>query len=142
MGYNGKIDLDTKFANWNGWYNDLFEEIKTIRAIGGQMLLDPKENIHKYYSLLLNLYSTHSSYIKKQSAVYKNLQNIKTVIYSAKFHRALSMRTTDLSIINVMSDMITIFTHINRSFQEHGIVPKVTAKKETDPGNAMAEQEY
>lgn len=139
--YN-KVDLDTKYANWNGWYNDLFEEIKIIRNIGGRMLLDPKSYMHQYYSGLLNLYSTHSSYIKNRKEVYKALEDIKGKIYSKSFNTQIRMKVISSDVIKVMNTMITIFTHINRSFQEHGIVPKVTITKERNPGKAMEESEY
>lgn len=142
MAYPQKVDLDTKFANWNGWYNDLFEEIRLIRRIGQEMLLDPKQYIHRYFAGILNLYSTHSSYIQGQDKVYQKLQAIKLKIYNDNFHRALARKMVTKECIDVMSEMITIFTWINKSFQEQGIIPKVTASKAKDPGKAMEEQDY
>ena len=142
MNYNQKVDLDTKFANWNGWYNDLFEEIKIIRRMGAEMFITPDKYIHRYYAQLLNLYSTHSSYIKKQDVVYKKLEDIKKRIYNDKFHRSLAMKYSSAEVLAIMSEMISLFTWINTSFQEQGIIPKVTATKKIDPGRAMEMTEY
>ena len=61
-----KTDLDTKYANWNGWYQDLFEEIRIIRRVGATLLITPKDSIYEYFSLILNLHSTHSSYMSNK----------------------------------------------------------------------------
>ena len=135
-----KIDLDTKYANWNGWYHDTFEEIKVIRNIGGNLLLNPRDNIHKYYSALLNIYSTHSSYITNHEKIKKSLDTIKNKIYVDKFHEELKKEVFSKNIIDVISELVGIFTKMNTSFSTHGITPKVTETTKRDPGNALNEE--
>lgn len=137
-----KVELDAKYSNWNGWYMDTFEQIRGIRNIGGNLLLDPKENIHRYYSAILNIYSTHSSYITTPKEIKKRLDKVEGKIYSEKFHEQLEKQMISVDIINTIKEMVNIFTHMNHSFSRHGITPKINTKLKEDPGDAMIKVEY
>lgn len=142
MNYKQQIELDAKYSNWNGWYMDTFEQIRTIRNIGGNLLLAPVENIHRYYSAILNIYSTHSSYVSENKKIKERLDKIEGTIYSQKFHAKLKEEMLDIKTIEIIKEMINIFTHMNHSFSRHGITPKINTKVKADPGDAIIKSEY
>lgn len=142
MNTKQQIELDARYSNWNGWYMDTFEHIKSIRNIGGNLLLEPKDNIHRYYSGVLNIFSTHSSYITDEKKIKKQLDKIQDKIYSKDFHTNLKEDVINAETVKVIKELIDIFTHINNSFSRHGITPKINKKVIDDPGDAIIKSEY
>jgi len=142
MNPKDKIELDARYSNWNGWYMDTFEQIRQIRNIGGNLLLDPKENIQRYYSALLNIFSTHSSYVSDNKKIKERLNKVEGIIYSEKFHTQLKQDIIPKEAIHIIKEMIKIFTHMNHSFSRHGIIPKINTKLKEDPGDAIITSEY
>lgn len=134
-----QTDLDTKYANWNGWYQDLFEEIRIIRRVGSTLLITPKDTIYQYFSLILNLHSTHSSYMDNNTKLEEKLNALKNKIYNSKFTEALRQRIMGETVIKVISDLIETFKLINESLSSHGITPKVTETEKKNKSKAINE---
>lgn len=121
---------DPKFANWNKWYDDLFEEQKTIRSIGVALLGDYNNNkysLQLYYSKIVGLFSTHKHYINESDEMKKELESIEDFLFSEKYlknksHNPKSVRQSE---IKALKNLRNIFTKMCEDFSEKGLSVKV-----------------
>ena len=118
----------TNFSKLDDWYKDTSLQVTKIREVGVMLYHDPNQ-IKLYFSLLINLFSTHSSYIDKEDEIGKQLDEIKKQIYSDEFSRTLNRRRDGKPIYEVIDKLMKIFTHMNKSFSNWGVSPKVTEVK-------------
>ena len=118
----------TNFSKLDDWYKDTSLQVTKIREVGVMLYHDPNQ-IRYYFSLLRNLFSTHSSYIDKDEEIGKRLKELKEQIYSAEFSKTLERRRDGKPIYEVIEKLIEIFTHMNKSFSNCGVSPKVTEVK-------------
>lgn len=134
---------DPKFANWNKFYDDLFQEIAEIRDIGHKTLLDFNNNegyLLKYYSRIANLFSTHKHYINDDEEIQKELIKIEDVIFSAKYINAVSKgKNSPEQHKKITRGLRKAFTSMCSSFSANGISVKVSGKKNRDKGKAILE---
>ena len=118
----------TNVSKLDEWYKDTSEQVKSIRLVGVSLYHDPNQ-IKYYFSLLINLFSTHSSYIDEDKRIEKELDEIKRQIYSVEFTKTLNRNRDGKPIYEVIDKLMKIFTHINKSFSNCGVSPKVTEVK-------------
>lgn len=121
-------DKEIKVAILDDWFKDNFKEITKIREVGYTLYNNPN-NIGIYFSLLLGLYSTHSSYIAESLKVKNNLDSLKVIIFSKDFNKKLKKSKADETILKVIERLIDVFTAMNKSFSDYGIAPKPTEKQ-------------
>lgn len=118
----------TNVSKLDEWYKDTSEQVKKIREVGVLLYHDPNQ-IKYYFSLLINLFSTHSSYIDNEDEIGTKLDVLKKQIYSIEFTKTLERRRDGKPIYEVIDKLMKIFTHINKSFSNCGVSPKVTEVK-------------
>lgn len=131
---------EPKFANWNKWYDDLFQEQKEIRAVGVIVMSDlnnHKYSLQYYCSRVSNLFSTHKHYIETSEKVQKELDKIEEFLFSdayiiAKGQNAKSVRTSELRTFKTLKG---IFTTMCEDFSKQGLSVRVdvtTRVKQSD----------
>lgn len=118
----------TNVSKLDEWYKDTSEQVKKIREVGVLLYHDPNQ-IKYYFSLLINLFSTHSSYIDNEDEIGTKLDVLKKQIYSIEFTKTLNRNRDGKPIYEVIDKLMKIFTHINKSFSNCGVSPKVTEVK-------------
>ena len=125
----GATTKTTNFAKLDDWYKDSADEIKKIRAVG-VLIFDNPNNIKPYFSLIYNLFSTHSSYIDDNDNILIELDKIKKTIYSKDFGKKLVNGKDPNHIYYVIDRLMKIFTKMNKSFSNCGISPQVQEVKQ------------
>jgi len=121
---------DPKFANWNKWYDDLFQEQKDIRRIGVMLMGDynnKQYSLQLYYSRIVGLFSTHKHYIDKSDDVNNELDKIEAFLFSEKYLAAKesnpkSVRQSELKILKQLRN---VFTKMCEDFSSKGLSVKV-----------------
>jgi len=134
---------DPKFANWNRFYDDLFQEIAEIRNVGNKALLDFNNQggyLVNYYGRIVNLFSTHKHYINNEAEIEKQLNIIEDTLFSPKYVDAvLRKKNSGVQHIKIMRALRKAFTDMCESFSSNGISVKVSGKKKRDKGKAILE---
>jgi len=134
---------DPKFANWNKFYDDLFEEITYIRGQGHKALLDLNNSggyLLNYYSRITNLFSTHKHYINNVDKIEKVLLKIEDVIFSDEYLKAVHKNNNSKKQhVKIIRGLRNSFADMCESFSDNGISVKVSGKKKKDKGKAILE---
>lgn len=118
----------TNFSKLDDWYKDTSIQVTKIREVGVMLYHDPNQ-IKYYFSLLINLFTTHSSFIDDDERIAKDLEQLKKQIYSVEFTKTLNRNRDGKPIYEVIDKLMKIFTHYNKSFSNCGVSPKVKEVK-------------
>jgi len=142
MGSDSKEILkDVTFANWNSFYNDLFEEINQIRKIGAVCLFKPAE-VTVYYSRIVNLFSTVQYAIGDTNTMNNDLKEIEKNIFSPRYNLNLKHKKINDYQRKVLSNLRDIFTVMCNDLSEHGLLPKINKRNKYDPKRAISHEVY
>lgn len=123
---------DVTFANWNNFYNDLFEEINAIRKIGNVCLFNAPE-VKVYYSRVYNLLVSVSFAVNDYQKKNKQLK----VIGDELFKKDISKLNTNKIYYMLSSYFSAICYDLSRA----GLLPKVNIKKKYNPGDAVKDMQ-
>jgi len=148
MAYFNKVDntdYNTRYANWNKFFEDLENEIKLIRNVGNELLFDFDSKallLNKYYSLITNLYSTHKSYILDSGKIKTKLDKIEDTLFSNKFLTAISKNPESIKELRIKMIRVLreIFSKMCNDFSVMGLRPKIE-EVDTSKYSDLAESE-
>lgn len=123
-----EFNKDVKFANWNGWYNDLTTEIAEIRKYGHLVMFDPKQ-VNHYYSRIVNLVSTIEWAIDDTKTINSNLDKIEDNIFSERYLKDLEVKTVTEYQRKVVKRLRRILAKVCNDLSDGGLLPKVEKTK-------------
>lgn len=137
---------ETKYANWNKGYDDLFEEITEIRALGNKVLFDFKNTnllLNQYYAKISGLFDTHGHYVVNEDEIEIKLSKIGDVLFSEKYLDRIKSGTNSLpQQIKITRDLKKMFKEMCKSFSKNGLTMKViiTKKKASSKENLTPDE--
>lgn len=132
-----EYDYNSKFANWNKGFDDIFDEIREIREIGNKVLFDYKNDnllLNLYCSRIIGLFSTHSHYVLDRDKLALQLNKIENVLFSDKYLTSIKNNTNPTEQqIKITKALRLYFQLICESFSKNGLTMKIIKEQKDDP---------
>lgn len=138
---------DPRFANWNNFYNSLFQELDitfNIIYICRTNLKDKNKtaiNLELFHAKLISYSNIYADYIEENDNNLKKLNKLFDMMNNNEYTQALNNKNKPLFKYQyyILTQMEEIMRNITKSFSDKGISPKIIKTKHKDPSKAILE---